>query len=185
MKALKLSIVSLLFLVVFTATVEAADIAKIIFSPAGKVVAGKAIRVDVFVDSNVHVNAAQLNITYPVDEITLSGVDSANSKFSIKAEETISPGMIKIARGNVRALKGKNLLVSITVVPKTVSALGKLSYSQSDSLVMSKDNVNVLSGSQVLTVKPVESTTTTETDQGIATILKKAVKEFFRGLFGR
>ncbi len=184
MRILIILITFVLVLLTNVKVANAANVAKVIFSPSGQIAAGKNVRVEVFIDSNVQVNAAQISITYPTNEISLQSVDTVNSKFTIKAEETITPGVVKIARGNVQALRGKNLLASLNVIPQTTNSLSKLSYSVSDSLVMSKDNVNVLSGSQVLTVKPVTPAPVKGT-KSLTTYFSEAVKEFFKGIFGR
>lgn len=186
LKILRLIIVfSFLLILLVPSKSFAAEIAKVQFVPAGKISAGKVVKVNVIIDSNVPVNAAQINIVYPESEFSLTSVDTTTSKFTIKAEETLSNGLVKIARGNITPLKGKNLLAILNLVPKTnSSSISKLSYSVTDSLVMSTDNVNILSHSQVMTIKPIKPTPPMENSNDITSLITKAVKEFFRGIFG-
>lgn len=180
-----LTIFTFLFIFSFTGTALAANSAVVTFSSNDQIVAGKNVTVEVFIDSNTEVNAAQIKILYPENKFTYLSTDSSNSKFSIKAEESQSQGSITVARGNIQALKGKELFTTIIFTAKKGASLSDLRYEPNDSLVMSKDNVNILTGSQVLTVKPVTPTPTPRRNSGFVNYFKQAVREFFRGLFGR
>ncbi len=191
MKKIALIFVFILFLVI-ARTSNAQDLATIIFSPRNQAVVGKNVTVDVFINSNTTINAAQIMITYPQNEFQLVSIDSKRSAFSIKAEEKSSPGIIKVARGNIKALKGRNNFTSFTLkVLNSSSSLSHLGYSVTDSLVMSYNNVNILAGSMVQTVMPPQTTTNTTTSkstdttssEGVVSVLSKAVKIFINGLF--
>lgn len=188
----------LLFFLLFSILAKhsfAQDTATIIFDDGNiQVKAGATIPVKVFIDSNIPVNAAQLAITYPQTNFSLLSIDSSSSLFSIKAEETAIPGVIKIARGNIQPLNGKSLLTVLNFRALQNSAsVTQLGYLSKDSLVMSVTNNNILSGSQVLTVKPNVPTPTNATyeltahgkiqTQGFITVIKQAIREFLHGLF--
>lgn len=160
----------------------AANVAKVLFSSSDKISNGKQITVGVYIDSNTDVNAAQLKIVYPESEFSFVSIDSTNSKFLIKAEESQEPGIITVTRGNIQALSGKQLFTNILLTVKSGANLNHLSYAKNDSLVMSKENVNILSGSEVLTVKPATPTPTPKKSFG--GLFKKAVNAFFGSLFG-
>lgn len=174
------------FAFAFAGVVHATNMASIDFSYKGRVVPNQNIRVDVYVNSNTEVNAAQLKILYPEAEFSLVSVDSQSSDFKIEAEETVSAGSITIARGNIQPLKGKRLLTTLVLTPKTNRAnISNIDYEPFESLVMSIDNENILTDSKVSTVKPITPTPTIEqsTNKGLFFYLKEAVGEFFRGLF--
>lgn len=175
-----------LVLIIFSSgKVNAADVAKIIFVPDGKLVAGKNLKVNIFVESNAPVNAVQLTATFPTDQFTYGSIDTTKSKFSIKAEERVINGGVILARGNINPLSGRNLLAVMTLVPtRASSSIKQISYSVSDSLVMSTNNVNILSGSQVLTLKP-QIEPTTQTTEAEGNIIIKVIKEFINKLFGK
>jgi hypothetical protein len=196
MKLLKLFF-PLFFLGLFFVVVgkaNAQDIASVLFETQSSPIPGVPLKVNVFINSNVPVNAAQVSITYPQSNFSLLSIDSSTSSFSIKAEEEASPGLIKIARGNIKALSGKNLLVVLNMKPLNNSASTvQLGYLPNDSLVMSETNVNILTGSQVLTIKPNVPTPTNAiqafthngkvVSKGFIAIISQAVKEFFHDLF--
>ena len=185
MKKILIPTFTFALILVFSTTSFAADVAKVLFSQQGKLTVGKSLNVDVFIDSSTTVNAAQITIIYPTDEFSLQKVDSTKSKFSISASEKVSQGSITIAKGNVEPLKGRNLLVTLVLKPlKSSSSIGNLSYNTSDSLVMSTQNVNILSGSQVLTQKP-STPPTQKRDSGFISLVKKTVSEFVNGLLGK
>lgn len=188
---------SIIILVLFFFVIEKAnaqDMASVLFETQSATVVGKTLKVNVYINSNVPVNAAQISITYPQTNFSLLSIDSSNSTFSIKAEESAAPGVIKIARGNIKALSGKNLLTVLNLKPlKNSASTTQLGYLPNDSLIMSETNINILSGSQVLTIKPnvpnpVNTTTTPVQNgkvhsKGFTTIISQAVKEFFHELF--
>lgn len=174
------------FLFLSAGKLQAADFAKVILAPKEPLIAGRPLTIDIFIDSNVEVNAAQLNFTIPNEFFALSSVDTSNSKFTIKAEETVGDGFIKLARGNVKALKGKNLFATLTITPKSSNAsVSQITYNTKESLVMSKNNVNILTNSEVLTVKPVEPTPDQNKKKGFFQYFKIAVSEFVKSIFGR
>lgn len=190
LKKISLIITLIVFLLV-ARNVNAQELATILFSSSGVVTTGQNIKVDVFINSGTAVNAAQLTITYPQNEFQIIRVDSATSAFTIKAEQTEHPGIIKIARGNIKALRGKNLFASLTfkaILP--TSSISHLGYSVADSLVMSNNNTNILSGSQVQTVRPTLTVPSKapqgqypKSTNGFISIFTQAVKVFLHGLF--
>jgi hypothetical protein len=177
---------------------QAQDLATVIFSARNQVAVGKNVTVDVYINSNTTINAAQITITYPQNEFQFVSIDSRKSAFSITAEEKSGLGTIKVARGNIKALKGRNNFTSFTLKAlSSSSSLSHLGYSVTDSLVMSYSNVNILAGSMVQTVQPPSQTTntsalttttsTTKTSNSssgsVVSVLSQAVKIFFNGLF--
>ena len=186
MKRLFAPIIACLLVLAFSVSVYAKDVADVLFNPQGKMAVGKAWNVDVIIDSTTTVNAAQLTIKYPADQFTLQKIDSSNSKFTIAAEEKTAPGTITIAKGNLEPLKGRNLLATLVVTPlKSTASVNNLSITTSDSLVMSTQNVNILSGSKVLTQKPYTTPAPPKKDSGFISLIKKTFSEFFGGLFGK
>ncbi len=193
-----LSIVCSLMFLFFVPLAHAQDMATVIFSARNQVVVGRNVTVDVFINSNTTINAAQITITYPQNEFQFVSIDSKKSAFSITAEEKSGLGIIKVARGNIKALKGRNNFTAFTLKAlNNSSSISHLGYSVTDSLVMSYNNVNILAGSMVQTVQPptntsyplIQTTTNTTTrtsgtsTQGVVSVLSQAVKIFFNGLF--
>lgn len=180
---------------IITGKVSAKDTASILFeTQTSAITVGQSVKVNVFINSSVPVNAAQLSITYPQSEFSLLSIDSSSSTFSIKAMEKASPGIIEIARGNIKALQGKRLFTVLNLKPLRSSAsISQLGYLSTKSLVMSEANVNILSGSQVQTVKPEAPTSATTSNtnnsnikinrSGFIKVVTQAVKQFFHDLF--
>lgn len=152
-----LLIVFLFFIfVMLTGTSYAKDTARIIFSSKTPIAtAGQVMTVTVLIDSSVPVNAVQAKIIYPENKFKLLSVNYANSQFSIKAQETITPGNITMARGNIQPKSGKNELAVITFDTLSNGNISDFTYSPENSLAMSSSkNENILVGSEVETVKP-------------------------------
>lgn len=167
----------------------AADSATVHFDSTQPLQPGKDGRIEITIDSSVPVNAAQLSITYPPSQFRVIAVDTQGSKFTIAAEESIQNGVVKLARGNVQPLTGKSLFATLVVRPLTGNAsTDSFGYSSTDSLVMSAENENVLTGSEVATVKPDTTADDRQSETqttGFFAILKRTISEFFSRLFGR
>lgn len=187
----------------------AADSATILFDSGNdQFKVGNSVSVDMYINSNVPVNAVQLSITYPQSNFSLLSIDSAKSAFAIKAQEAAFPGLIKIARGNIQPLQGKKLLTTLHFkILNPAASTVQLGYLSKNSMVMTTKSTNVLLGSSVVAQKPpeissqstihsqpqansvqpsssyVDSTTSPSSPKGIFGILSQAVKEFFRSIF--
>lgn len=144
-------------------------------SETPQVPAGKNMTVSVIVDSTVPINAVQLNIAYPSGTFKLLSIDSSNSQYNIKAQETQSPGLITIARGSLQPRTGSSLVTVLQLQAITAGSIDDFVLSPNDSLVMSSDkNENILTGSQVKTVKPPSLSPTSSAPGFISKIVKSS-----------
>ncbi len=184
MKIVNIFLAALFFILfVSVSPIHAADTATVTFQAQSKYIVGQNVKVNVFVNSSTLINAVQLKIAYPTAYFSVTSFDSNTSAFGIKAEETILPGLLTVARGTIEPVQGKKLLTVINAKVLKKGASNKLfGYLTADSLVMTVDGRNILSGS--VTAASLPTPTPVPTSSGI-TLITKTVTEFFHGLFGK
>jgi hypothetical protein len=119
-------------------------------SPASlKVSSGNTLAIEIWMDAKSQpVNAVQANLSYPADKFDFSSVDNSGSAFEVAAQSDGGNGSIKIARGHVGSLSGKQLVTRVNLVAKSGTGKGNatINFTSGSVIVRSTDNVNVLSG---------------------------------------
>jgi hypothetical protein len=137
-----LSLTSALFLYGFSSPAFAG--ATLYLSPASKSVKVNqsftvAIRVNTGGDK---VNTVQANVSYPTDKLNYVSVSYSASSFEIKAQESVSGGLIKIARGTLSPVKGDKLIATLTFkASKTGTA--KVNFAAKSKVVDSDTNTPI------------------------------------------
>jgi chitodextrinase len=115
-------------------------------SPASAVVANTAtFTVQVRESSGTDpVNAVQANLSYNATQFDFVSIDSSTSAFTTEAEATGGAGVVRIARGNVTALTGDQLVTIVTFRSKLTTGSGAITFGSGSALVRSTDNAGVL-----------------------------------------
>jgi len=72
------------------------------------------LTVDVFLDSLQSVNVVQASLLYPSDKLTLSGIDSSASAFTIGAREETGTGTLTLVRGSQKPLAGRLKIATLS-----------------------------------------------------------------------
>lgn len=147
----KLFLGFILFLA-FVHSAYAQETAQLIFdAPTAGFAKGESKEVALYLQSSTNVNALELHLTYPSQKIKLISINTDKSKFQIRINDGITEGGALITRGNIQGIKGKNLVALLTFQTQQSTSLTELSYSP-ESVVMSEENVNILTGSLIKTV---------------------------------
>lgn len=142
----------LFFLLAFAHSVYAAETAQIIFdAPTVGFAKGETKEVKLYIQSSTRINAIELHLTYPAQKVKLTSINTDKSKFGIRVDDGITSGGAVITRGNINGIKGKNLVAVLTFQALQPTSVTELSYAP-ESVVMSEENINILTGSQVKTV---------------------------------
>jgi hypothetical protein len=116
-------------------------------SPSKKLVKGKTYSIAVWVDTKGQpVNAVQADLIYPSSKLSVVGVDSSKSALTISAQSQISNGLVKIARGNISSITGKQLVAVVKVKALTNSGKATISFASSSAVARATDNKNILTG---------------------------------------
>ncbi|MDF2460794.1 MAG: glycoside hydrolase family 48 [Candidatus Saccharibacteria bacterium] len=115
-------------------------------TPANAVVANTAtFTVQVRESSGTDpVNAVQANLTYDATKLDFVSISDTGSAFATAAEGTGGAGVVKIARGNVTAVTGDQLVATVTFRSKISSGTAAVDFSVGSALVRSTDNVDIL-----------------------------------------
>lgn len=112
---------------------------------APKAVIGSTITTEVWIDTaGQPVNAVEADLTYPVDKISFTSIDSSQSAFSIQAQADGAHGTVLIARGTVTPVSGKQLIAKVTFKVTAAAGDATISVSESSSALRSSDNINML-----------------------------------------
>src|SRR4030042_4609996 len=125
--------------------------ASIYLTPASKTLnQGESFSVQVRENSEGEpVNAVQAKIAYDTSKLDAVSIDGSSSAFQIKAQETISLGVVTIARG-VNAgeppVTGDQLVASVHFKAKSSSGSTSVNFTDGTVLVRSTDNANILNG---------------------------------------
>lgn len=128
--------------------------AELIFDGNGKerLNANETVAVNIDVDSGSEsVNALDVRLTYPADKLGLTDLNTEDSDFEIKADEKIESGIVTIVRGTTEPKDGVNKVAEIKFKALSNVNLNEISYTP-DSVVMSIDGKNILSGSKIVAV---------------------------------
>jgi chitodextrinase len=115
-------------------------------TPASSIVANTAtftvqVRESSGTDS---VNAVQANLVYDATKLDFVSFDTTGTAFTTEAEATGGAGVVKIARGNVTALTGDQLITKVTFRSKITTGTAAVTFSADSALVRSTDNTNIL-----------------------------------------
>lgn len=100
---------------------------------------GDTISVNIYEDSGSDmVNAVQANFSYPSNLLSYTGVTNS-SAFSVVAQDSVSGGNAKIARGTTTPVSGNQLVATVRF---TATAAGQvnLSFASGSAVVRSTDN---------------------------------------------
>jgi chitodextrinase len=90
------------------------------------------------------VNAVQANLSYDATKLDFVNIDSTASAFATEAEATGGAGSVRIARGNITALTGDQLVTNVTFRSKITTGSAAVDISAGSAIVRSTDNVNIL-----------------------------------------
>jgi len=120
--------------------------ASLYLSPSsGSVIGGSTITLGIRENSgSTEVNAVQANLSYPANLFDVTAVNSS-SAFNIVAENSYGNGSIKIGRGALPAVKGDQLVASVTFTAKTTSGTARVSFVSGSEVDSASNNTNILS----------------------------------------
>jgi hypothetical protein len=125
-----------------------ADSANLSLDPeTGTVAQGGAVVLSIYENSAAPVNAASVRLSYPADLLEYSSTTSS-SAFSIEAATAGGDGKVKLDRGALPAVSGKQLIATLHFKAKSTSGLADLNFEKGSVLVSSTSNTNILSSSK-------------------------------------
>ena len=108
----------------------------------------------IWVDTgNQPVNAVQANLYYPNDKFGFVSIDSGGSAFEVEAQAIGGGGVIKIARGHIGSVYGRQLVAKVNLKAKANSGKAKLEFAKGSAVVRSTDNVDILGRTPSATFK--------------------------------
>ncbi|HSW79965.1 MAG TPA: cohesin domain-containing protein [Candidatus Saccharimonadales bacterium] len=109
------------------------------------VTSGNVLTLSLYEDSQADaVNAVQTNLTYPTDKFDLVKIDTTGSAFAIKAQQDGGGGTIKIARGTINPVTGKQLVAKVQLKAKASSGTADVEFANGSGIVRSSDNKEIL-----------------------------------------
>lgn len=114
-------------------------------SPASQnVTKGANLTVEVWTDSlSTPVNAVQANLTYTADKLTFVSIDDSSSAFDVKAQDTGASGEVKIGRGSIKPVTGKQLVAKVNFIAAS-SGKATVDFGSGTALVSSTNNKNIV-----------------------------------------
>jgi hypothetical protein len=117
-------------------------------TPSNQSVAlGSTLSVQIWTDSGAQsVNAAQVNLSYPVDKLNFVNINTANSSFGVEAQGSGGNGVVNIARGSTSSLTGKQLIATVNFTPLATKGKSSVvvSFTSGTALLSSATNQNIL-----------------------------------------
>lgn len=116
---------------------------------------GGTVSVQVRADSaSSTVNAVQANISYPAASLDVVSVDTSSSAFTIQAEQILTSGNIRLARGNIAPLSGDNLVgvINFKVKSASISPISITFDTTSSLLSNTTPPVNILTNTLPATI---------------------------------
>jgi hypothetical protein len=106
---------------------------------------GNTLTVSVYVNSGGQgVNAVQADFTYPASLLQFQSINPSGSAFSIDAASSGGSGSVSIARGNISAVSGSNLLVAQVTFQVLSAGTASITFSGSSAVVSSSSNQDIL-----------------------------------------
>lgn len=114
-----------------------------------RIKAGQSVSVTIKEDSGTaFVNAAQVVLTYPQDQLKFVSVDSSSSNFTILAQESGADGKVIVARGTSTPVRGTKTvgIVNFQALAATTDNVIKVD-TNSSAVVSSDDSANILRNS--------------------------------------
>jgi hypothetical protein len=125
------------------------------FSPIeNKITPGERFPVLVSINTeNESINAAQVTISYPADQVEFVGSNANESAFIVAAPVSISEGAITIGRGTIQPLSGTALPFISLVFKVKDSAKGSvgLAFLDTSTIIRDSDQKNILLSSKGVT----------------------------------
>jgi len=117
--------------------------AAFILSPRARKTAADPLVVDLLLDAPQPVNAVQVSLSFPMEKLEMSEIDTTNSAFSLAAPEFARPGALVLARGHLTPLSGR-LHVARLVFRSVAPGTAALSFRQGSMALRSGDASDVL-----------------------------------------
>jgi len=111
---------------------------------------GESFPVAVWVNTGGEtVNAVQANLSYPADQLEVTGLDYTGTSFPAQAESTFGGGSIRMGRGVAPAspptwVTGANLIGTITFKAKVGSGTANVSFAAGSKVMKHPDFTDVL-----------------------------------------
>jgi hypothetical protein len=104
--------------------------------PASKTVAsGDSFIVDVHTSSTDPVNAAQVSLTYPADQLTYVSTSFVGSPFEIQAGSAGGNGSVKIGLGTMTPFTGDKQIATVTLRAATMGTTGTIGFASGTLLL--------------------------------------------------
>ena len=189
--SIRLSQILFFFAILFFASASSsfAETAQFILkSASNNIAANQTAVIEIYVQSDTPVNAAQINLNYPVDVFQVT-TDLNGSAFEIKTQDTVTPSSITIVNGNIMPLSGYNLFAKLNVkgirngqVSQFQTAAGTQILTSNGNYSIYTSTINDVPGVTNPTI-PVNVTTTPKKEVSKKRIFFQAIKEFFIKLF--
>jgi hypothetical protein len=108
---------------------------------------GSTLSVQIWADSGSEpVNAAQVNLFYPVDKLNFVNISTSNSSFGVEAQSSGGNGQVNIARGSTSPVTGKQLIATVNFTPLSTkgNATAAVNFTSGTTLLSSTTNQNIL-----------------------------------------
>ena len=123
-----------------------ANVASLSLSPAsGNITQSSALTVSIYVNASEPVNAASVILTYPAHLLEFVSIGSS-SAFSIVASNSGGGGLVRIDRGALPSVSGKQLLATARFKARANSGNAIISFAGGSSVISAGSNANILSG---------------------------------------
>jgi chitodextrinase len=115
---------------------------------SANVAQGSVIDLQIWEDSGSEpVNAVQANIEYASTQLELVGIKYDNSAFGLQAEETKTPGLIKLGRGinaGTAPVAGNKLVATLSFKGLVATGTATVSFASGSAIVSANTNANIL-----------------------------------------
>ncbi len=112
---------------------------------SGRLAVGQTVDVEIRVNTLTKVtNAVQADISYDAAYFDYVGVDDTGSAFSIIAQSTTTPGLIKIARGATTGVTGDQLVTKVRLTPKKTTRKTLLTFNNTSEIVEENGQANLI-----------------------------------------
>jgi hypothetical protein len=130
----------------FTVQSVFADSASMFLDPGSKTLSqGDTLSVNVYVNSSEPVNAASARLAYQPSLLDFVNIEPSAS-FNIAAEGSGGGGNVRIDRGALPAVSGRQLLATVNFKVKGSSGLAAINFTDGSAIVSANSNHNILGG---------------------------------------
>ncbi len=189
-KKLTLSLIFLLTYFLIFANISFAASGQFKFkSNSNGIPEGQTAVVEVYINTDTPVNAAELHLSYPAGAYDIT-IDSNGSAFGIGAPDKATPGSLVISRGNIAPINGKVLFAKLNVKANQNGQVNQLQTVTGTQILTSNGNTNIYTSTEMdipgvpsNTMPPVTATSAPKQEESVKNIIFRAIKEFFRKLF--